>query len=728
MTIKQIFDDTNLISVRTYNICCDNGFDTVADIYRYKVQENDFFRLKKCGAKTNFELNELLIKYKSDIYDIGNDAKKLILEEHNNLTVDDLYSGHQINIISLNFCKANKFYTLIDLIEFYKNNNNFLAFPNCSNNSNDDLVKVCDRYIAIFESTNLELNFNYFNTIQSFNRIQREVLNNFISIAFNQFSPRSQNALSGFLNNDITILNISNKLLRASNFDFNRIQNVGAKSLIELDFFLNSLKKFINSLSEIRNEDEISKLVYKYIFKNVFINIEIPDEVLSTSSLLKILEYLILNGAIYNTDYENYILQYGINIFNNNDILTTDEVSEELGISRERVRQIREKITNELINKFGFIKAISKNVEFFYRIDLEANVVNLNDNIISNINNENKTNFSKIFITLLVYINYQENFNAYGVIGDSLYYRGVTPKNRHIWNSIYLIKSTIYLSFKFDEFFDDIYLRSNKKIKETYTKNIKSYISNFTIIKDYKLIPEIIDVVESILTNEFQLIIDLNDNLIFEKNTLKLKGDYILEALEFLGKPSRINEIFDFIDRKYPNIFNNVDAIRGQIPKIDEIIFFGKKSTYGLRKWESNENLITGGTIKDIVLRYLNTKDNPIHISEILDQLTNYRFNTNAKNVITNLKLDPNKQFVFFHQSFIGLKSKKYGSILTRLPMFMGRRIVNYIKQNPGIEVEIATEYLAKFYYISEKNMMYIIRQLVENKNLSIINNKINKV
>jgi hypothetical protein len=125
-----------------------------------------------------------------------------------------------------------------------------------------------------------------------------------------------------------------------------------------------------------------------------------------------------------------------------------------------------------------------------------------------------------------------------------------------------------------------------------YVKRTKPEITNFIFVNDYKLIHEIYKVVEIILTNEFSLIIDLYDNVIFEKNTQKLKGDYILEALEIIGQPSRINEIYNLIEKKHPNVFTNIDAIRGQIPKNGDIIFFGNKSTYGLKKWQSNKNQI----------------------------------------------------------------------------------------------------------------------------------------
>ena len=493
------------------------------------------------------------------------------------------------------------------------------------------------------------------------------------------------------------------------------------------NFYFSIAKKYTPALLKMgMNKDDIKSEQYYILYKAIS-SFDAKQKTKFSTWFCNCSRYHFLN---YINSNKKYVLseEKTIDFFNNKDILTTDEISEKLGITRERVRQIREKISNELINDFSFIKAISKNVDFFYRIDIEANVVNLNDNIISNINSDNNTNFSKTFITLLVYINFQENFKAYGVIADSLYNRGFNPRNRHSWSCFYLIKSSIYLCFKFDDFFYDINFRINKKIKETYSKNIKSYISNFIFVNDYKLIPEIYKVVEIILTNEFSLIIDLYDNVIFEKNTQKLKGDYILEALEILGQPSRINEIYNLIEKKHPNVFTNIDAIRGQIPKNGDIIFFGNKSTYGLKKWQSNKNKILSGTIKDIVLKYLSTKEDPIHICEILDQLTYYRFDTNAKNVISNLKLDPYKQFVFFTQSFIGLKTKKYNSYLTSLPKFMGRLIVTYVNEKTSIELDIAVSELSKIYKISGNNIIFIIRLLVDNNYISNIDNKLNKI
>jgi hypothetical protein len=311
---------------------------------------------------------------------------------------------------------------------------------------------------------------------------------------------------------------------------------------------------------------------------------------------------------------------------------------------------------------------------------------------------------------------------------DSLYYRGYTPKNRHTWSCFYLINTSILSYFKFDEFFHNIYYRKNLRIKETYSKNIKSYISNFLVNVDYKLISELYSAIEYILLNEFGLLIDLNDNVVFEKNTIKLKHEYIIEALEILNKPSRINEIFDLLNKKYPDIISSIDSIRVSAIKQPEIIYFGKKSTYGLKKWESFENQIVSGTIKDNVLNYINTKNEPIHICEILDQLTNYRFETNAKNVITNLKLDPYKQFVFFNQSFIGLKSKIYKSTLTNLPMQLGKKIVLYINANKDVDFDIVVAYFSIKLSISESNIIYIIRQLIENRYIININNKLNKL
>ena len=100
--------------------------------------------------------------------------------------------------------------------------------------------------------------------------------------------------------------------------------------------------------------------------------------------------------------------------------------------------------------------------------------------------------------------------------------------------------------------------------------------------------------------------------------------------------------------------------MRGSINSCKEIIFFGRTSTYGLKRWEKENPLIKGGTIRDIVEEYLLKFEEPKHISEIIIYVNKFR-NTNERNIITNLLLDKSGRFIVYKDAgFIGLTIKNY--------------------------------------------------------------------
>src|SRR5699024_11875637 len=81
---------------------------------------------------------------------------------------------------------------------------------------------------------------------------------------------------------------------------------------------------------------------------------------------------------------------------------------------------------------------------------------------------------------------------------------------------------------------------------------------------------------------------------------------------------------------------------------------------------------------------------------ELLNEIHKYRNKTSPRNVITNLKLDPEQQFQIFNQSFIGLSKLTYQSKLTNLPRFFGKTIVRYIRSEErrvGKECRIQERY-----------------------------------
>lgn len=61
-TVIVNFYNKGEISVRAYNICVENNLNTLGDLIDYKENYSDFYRLNKCGKKTNDELINLANK------------------------------------------------------------------------------------------------------------------------------------------------------------------------------------------------------------------------------------------------------------------------------------------------------------------------------------------------------------------------------------------------------------------------------------------------------------------------------------------------------------------------------------------------------------------------------------------------------------------------------------------------------------------------------------------
>jgi hypothetical protein len=92
----------------------------------------------------------------------------------------------------------------------------------------------------------------------------------------------------------------------------------------------------------------------------------------------------------------------------------------------------------------------------------------------------------------------------------------------------------------------------------------------------------------------------------------------------------------------------------------NRLVNIGRSSIFGLKEWESELDNFKGGSIRNIVSEYLLAEVEPKHISDIAEYVLKYRPNTYERSILDNLKADEAMTFIFFKNSTIGLKSKKY--------------------------------------------------------------------
>jgi hypothetical protein len=634
------------------------------------------------------------------------------------MTIKKLYYSKSLSVRSFNVCNNNKIKDLNALRNHYLKYSTFLNLRNCGVKSNEELISLIQNKNDFNISSNVindgvKKEENIISIITKTTRTQREIINSFIEINSNKLSNRGINAINSYLNYDLKIRNLAERILGNDEFNYLDIKNIGVKTAEEIKYFINSVKEFIQKVSKVENETDLVILRNKFFIEKSFSINSIPDEILESQSLFKLVDFLINENGIFEIK-ENIIFQKSLKIYENQIMLTSEEIGKQINISKERIRQLKKIVLENLSEKLKFVNNLDDDLYQKYGIEKNQYFIFINNDLNNRINSLNNTNFSAEFNTYLIYVYLSPKFEILGEVEDILQSKHFKSKDHYNWRNFYLIKKELYKIFDLNHFAFDVHNRNIARNEITYSLNFKSYLRNFIKNEDISMLSIVFQIAERIVNEEFDIIIDLNDNIIFKKNTLKQVTEYAIEALEKLGVPSKIKEIYDLIAAVDSEITKSQEALRGNLQRTPEIIYFGRSSTYGLKKWEKEKEGIKGGTIKDIILEYLEDKKEPIHVLEVINEVHKYREKTNAKNIITNLKLDPQKKFIIFNQSFIGLTSKKYNSNLSSLPKFLGKKITYYINQSKCTDRIKLEEYFSNKLKISKKNMNYIIDYLIE--------------
>lgn len=577
------------------------------------------------------------------------------------MTIDKIYSNGNLSVRSYHACKYNAIETIEDLKKYYSKNKTFTKFRNCGKKSSLELIELCNAYPDASIPQDIITNENSLkNKIQKLNRPQRQVINQFIKITTSNLKVRGRNAITSYIGKSLKLSNFLIKIFDREDFQVAKIKNIGKGYIPELETYLDKIKSFINEVSNISNEKKLVSLNNKFLIQHTFSINEIPDEILKNQSIIKLCEFLILKNAFFKPDYTT-IFHNTIDVFNS-DCKTLDETAVITSLTRERVRQIRQRCFEELENKISFLKNFEDDFYQNYDLDISENYIILTDEKIEEINFLYDTKISKNFIKYIFSVYLSEQFTINGNLEDVLIPKQFNARNRHNWKNIYIIRKEINEEINVNKICEDINSRLSERINETYKFNFKSYLSRFLLTENFNLLENIKDYCEIVINQEFDLFLDLDDNIVFNRNTIKTASEYAFDALDALGKPSKVEDIYLKIVELFPGFNTDSNKVRASLKRKDGFVPIGRKSVYGLQKWENELDNFKGGTIRSIVKEYLDKASTPLHISEITKYVLQYRPKTNEYSIIQNLKLDESKMFKFFENAVIGVSGKEYES------------------------------------------------------------------
>lgn len=630
------------------------------------------------------------------------------------MTIDEIYRNKEISVRSYHVCKYNNITSLRDIRNYYLEHKSFYQLRNCGTKSNEELIKICNKYSTEYiYGREIEANKeNSFKTIISeLTRVQRDVINNFILINTNTLSVRSKNAITSLLKGNFKIKNFAQEVILSEKFNVNNIKNIGAKCIPELEIYISNIKDFLNEISKSENEKFLISLKNNFLIQHTFSISNIPSEILESESIFSLTEFLLNNYALFD-ETKTIIIKKAFKIYQNHEGLTLDQIAEKVNLTRERVRQLKNLCIDNLSNKLLFIQNFNDDLFQKYNIDINSNQLEIDTEIVDLINNTNNTNFSRDFITYILHAYLCYKFSMIGPVEDILQQRYFNNRNRYNWENFYLIKKEIVKEIDFNAFVNDIDCRINDRIEESYSFNFKSYLSKFLTNNKIEILDLVFPIAEKIVNDEFELYLDLDENITFKRNTVKQAYEFSYEALEQLGKPSKLKEIYEKIIELNPNYETDEDKVRSSLKRTNGFVPIGRKSVFGLKKWESELDNFRGGTIKDVIIDFLQNKTRPIHISSVLEYLEKFRKNKDAKSVLTNLKLDPKKRFIVYNQGFIGLKTNKntYSNKYENLPIQLGNTIIG--KHKKGHSINEIQSFLKKTFELNFDESILIINNL----------------
>jgi hypothetical protein len=587
-----------------------------------------------------------------------------------NTTIQILKDIENLSERSFNVCYYSGLNTISDIVQFYKENGTFIKLRNCGQKSNQELLNIAEKYFdyssQLFPPEEIpepildELQ-EIFNTL---NTKQKIILNNIFNSLLGGLSVRPYNALQKYLSNNFTFSNYYNLIIKDKSFSFDQLKNVGETTISELEKLNSDIIDYFRLISSFKTEKELNHEYLNSLLDNHFnidsnhkklINLDSYGDIIP---LFRVLNVLIDNEYLFDHN-KTAIFKRGFDYCVNYKFENLEEIACLISLSRERVRQLRNDILEELPKRLSFITNFDNSQLNLYEIDIDSDLIIVNDNLHEEILQNECVNFNKVFLNKIFSILFSTSHSLIGNEEDIFFNN--TNRNSHNWSSTYLIKKQFLAIFDFVKFIEDVSRRLRDKIPEDYTFNFKSYLTEFFLDFDIKLLDKISDLCEMLIISECSIIIDTEDNIVFKRNTHKPVPEYIIELLEEKQKPLTVYELFDILDLKYPGLCKSPEAIRGNCQRESNkrLIFFGRTSTYGLKEWETQYDNIKGGTIRDLAVEYLLQFNEPKHINEITEYINKYR-DTNSKNIHYNLRAEENNRFVFYRNWIVGLKSKDY--------------------------------------------------------------------
>lgn len=679
------------ISVRAINVCRNNRLTGLNNIISFYRKHGSFKNLENCGDKTEKELSEICKKFSNHSLDViieeikeRDEIKKLVREftdneiEATNKHIE--YLTFKLSVRARNGLQSlfNGTPQIIELVDkIFSSTFSFRTIRNIGDKTVTELDNFTESLLVFLKKFQLQDNNDYINEnirptiitdldeslakiINDFNPFKKAALNRHIEYLISNLKIRARNGITQFFGETFTAKEIIDTIYSYT-FDFQDIKNIGSKTVSELNDFKADISSFIETLRFIEDDHlskEYAKLIVKTTFSNLPINFNEQFENVFDNTgkikLFKLIHFLIENGHVLKQK-EKQLFYF---LYTETCAKSLEQIAKELDLGKERIRQLRIIFEDEVQDYFRFILSFNSEDLVTYNISADTNFKIIDKDFMQKINAAEDVNFNVLFYSIIFGLFLE---NSHSVLGDDENISGKGNYSNTIrYKNCYLIEKTLFNAFNFETFTNDVNANLSDRIIQAYALHFEGYLLQFIASDGKQYLSSIKEICESILFNEFDLVVNNDGYIVFERNVKKTFPEYTFEILEELGEMTKVEDIVKAINKKYPELEINEQSIRSTLQREKDLyIYIGRTSTYGLKKWEIENKALKGGTIRDIAEEYLEKYDKPQHIYDIVNYVKQYR-NTSGTSIFRNIQAEDKNRFVFFEGGYIGLKSKSY--------------------------------------------------------------------
>lgn len=447
---------------------------------------------------------------------------------------------------------------------------------------------------------------------------------------------------------------------------FRDIRNCGLKTDMEL---INLSKKYLGisglTLEDLRMNEPLLGFEDFKLF--CYVNFKVPSKVTESfkdafiSKEFPLFSYVQTMITYILNDREQYIFNNNFGFLEKSQKRTLQAIGDHYNITRERVRQISQKVPDKVFTAISKISHRFVNIDkhFDYGLDLKKEIIVISQELVDQINKkENLTYTGKLYALVFA-----------GVF--QRYFIGIQSIENH-YKHYYIVSRKYKDVFDFKAFINDIEEQNSVRMVNDLPVDILKYLNRF-VLPGQLVNDRLKQICKRIATEEFGLGYD-RTNIIYKRNSLVKLSEHIISILTEVGRPMKLTEICKELKTRSKRVPPNIESLRSSILSIEEVAAIGKTSTYALKEWET----VKTGTIKELVKEFLESSPDPKHISEIAVYVNKFR-KTTDKNILSNLKLDKSNTYVFFKLGYIGLKYKQYKNIQIQIDKkTRGRRPKSY--------------------------------------------------